>query len=133
MGLQDIIIERYFENFPKQSLRGISANTDMQITRVFRILNGSPMKLCEYESFENAIRKNELQKPNTESFLNISIECLRYLSEEKIGEFMQEMNQALKIKKESNCEKFSNNDQYQQLRYAKTSFGGKYITLNDFK
>ena len=67
MGLQDIIIERYFENFPKQSLRGISANTDMQITRVFRILNGSPMKLCEYESFENSIRKKALVH---EVFLN---------------------------------------------------------------
>lgn len=113
MGLQDIIIKRYFDYYPKQSLRGISTNTNIQITRVFRILNGSPMKLCEYESFENAIRKKELYAPNADRFLNISKECLRYLPEEKICEFMHEMNQALKIKKYSISENSTfNNNQF---------------------
>lgn len=99
MNLQEIIIKRYFEYFPKQSLREISAQTGIQITRVFRILNGSSMKLCEYEAFEEAICKIDLKSSKTELFLNLSKDCLRHLSEAKISEFMHEMSQAVKIKK----------------------------------
>lgn len=98
MNLQEIVIKRYFDHFPKQSLREISQNTNIQITRVFRLLNGSPMKLSEYESFENAIHKKELHITSSDQFLSLSKQCLRYLSEAKIAELMHEMNQSLKMR-----------------------------------
>lgn len=98
MNLQEIIIKRYFEYYPKHSLRQISKNTNIQITRVFRILNGSQMKLNEYESFDEAISKTKFHTTKTDQFINLSRECLCHLSDEKISELMIEMNQALKMK-----------------------------------
>jgi hypothetical protein len=98
MSLQEITIKRYFDHYPKQSLREISANTDIQITRVFRLLNGAQMKLCEYEAFENAIaQKISSQHNATDDFLKTTKECLRCLSESKLNEFLIEMKQSLKV------------------------------------
>ena len=72
MNLQQIVLKRYFDYYPKQSLREISENTNIQITRVFRLMNGSPMKLSEYESFENAIVQKELNATTNQQFLNLS-------------------------------------------------------------
>lgn len=53
--LQDAIILSYKEKYPTDKLRHISEKTSIQITRVFRILNGSEMKISEYEAFENCL------------------------------------------------------------------------------
>ena len=53
--LQNATIQAYKAVFPDDKLKNISERTSIQITRVFRILNGSEMKLTEYEAFQNAI------------------------------------------------------------------------------
>lgn len=99
MSLQEITIKRYLEQFPNQSLREISTNTNIQITRVFRLLNGSPMKLMEYEAFERVIDQKSFQnKVTTQDFISTSKECLQHLSETKLNELIHEMKQSLKIK-----------------------------------
>lgn len=98
MSLQEITIKRYFNHYPNQSLREVSANTNIQITRVFRLLNGSQMKLNEYEAFEDAINKKNISQHNsTDDFLTTTKECLQKLSESKLNEFLIEMKQSLKI------------------------------------
>lgn len=100
MSLQTITIKRYLDHFPKQSLREISNNTNIQITRVFRLLNGSQMKLKEYEAFERAIDQKRFQGfSSSEDFIFTSKECLEHLSESKLSELQNEMKQSLKVKK----------------------------------
>ena len=58
MGLQRQIINHYFELFGEhRTLREISAHLNIQITKVFRILNGYEMKISEYEKFRQAMGK----------------------------------------------------------------------------
>lgn len=57
--LQTAIIDSYKKKFPNDKLRHISEKTSIQITRVFRILNGSEMKISEYEAFQNCLSYNE--------------------------------------------------------------------------
>lgn len=56
MEKQNEIIELYFKTIKgKDTYREISEDTGIQITRIFRILNGSKMKICELEIFEKII------------------------------------------------------------------------------
>lgn len=55
MDLQMRVINRYFKIFGKKTLKEISTHTGIQITRVFRILNGSEMKLSEFSVFYSLV------------------------------------------------------------------------------
>ena len=92
--LQLNILKRYKEAFPKDRLKDYSFKTKIQITRVHRILNGSAMKLCEYEAFENAINQNQ---STTNELISTSIQCIQNLKDSKIKSFILQMNYALKI------------------------------------
>lgn len=59
--LQDIVIRNYKQTYPQDKLKDIASKTSIQITRVFRLLNGSEMKLKEYEAFEKAIAPDKTQ------------------------------------------------------------------------
>lgn len=49
--LQQAILRQYQEHFPGLTYRAIAEHTGIQLTRIFRIINGSEMKLREYEIF----------------------------------------------------------------------------------
>lgn len=53
--LEKEIIRRYRQVFPNDTLKMISEKTGIQITRVFRIMNGKPMKVRELELFESIL------------------------------------------------------------------------------
>ena len=72
MSLQTNILKDYRSLFPQDTLREISNRTGIQLTRVFRLLNGSPMKLAEYESFYDII---DLE--NTKSEKTSALKLLR--------------------------------------------------------
>lgn len=55
MKLQEKILREFQQAFPGETLRNISHLTGIQLTRVFRLMNGSAMKLDEYEAFLAAI------------------------------------------------------------------------------
>lgn len=52
MSLQNLILKEFKENHPEATFRQISEMTGIQITRVFRIFNGSKMKINEWEAFQ---------------------------------------------------------------------------------
>ncbi|MFA5583405.1 MAG: hypothetical protein WDA09_04245 [Bacteriovoracaceae bacterium] len=54
--LEKEVIRRYRQVFPHDTLKAISEKTGIQITRVFRIMNGKPMKVKELEVFENILK-----------------------------------------------------------------------------
>lgn len=57
MSLQKKVTDFYLRlnNYP--TLRFISQDTGLQLTRTFRVLNGAPMKVSEYEIFQNRIKE----------------------------------------------------------------------------
>lgn len=95
MSYQTHILNRYKETYPKHTLNEISKKTGIQVTRVFRILNGSEMKVSEYESFENAI---DTKSYSSLQLLKTAKKCLATLSEESLNSLVQEMNLKLKLK-----------------------------------
>ena len=85
MTLQQKTIQRFRKLFPQETLKGISEKTGIQITRVFRLFNGKPMKVEELEAFENAINAklgensqyHKLQSLMDEASSLLSVEDLR--------------------------------------------------------
>ena len=73
MTLQTKTIQRYRMYFPQETLRQVSARTGIQITRVFRLFNGKPMKVGELEAFEKALDEKMAENPSF-SRLNYSIQ-----------------------------------------------------------
>jgi hypothetical protein len=55
MSLQSRVLKEYRQQYPLHTLREISALTGIQLTRVFRLMNGAAMKLEEFEQFSEAI------------------------------------------------------------------------------
>ncbi len=58
MSLQKRTLNEFRLAYPQKSLRETSELTGIQLTRIFRLLNGSPMKVEEYEKFKIAISKS---------------------------------------------------------------------------
>jgi len=60
MVLQNLLIKDFRQKHPKMTYRQIGQLTGIQLTRVFRIFNGAPMKLNEWEAFQKLTNpKNE--------------------------------------------------------------------------
>lgn len=96
MSLQKSIIKQYKEIYPQDKLKDISKKTGIQITRIFRIfriLNGSEMKLREYEIFEQIIN----QTTNNAAIVKLAKSCLASLSSARRQSLVSNMQQALKL------------------------------------
>lgn len=96
MCLQQSILNRYRSANPTDTLKEISKKTGIQLTRVFRLMNGSEMKLKEYEAFEQALIQ-EQRGINTIDFLEKSKNCLLTLPPKTLQLLNIEMNHLLKI------------------------------------
>lgn len=94
MNLQTSIIKQYLLLNGDQTLRAISAQTGIQQTRVFRLLNGSEMKLAEYEIFHQQINKHIGLKC---SLADLAEQCFQNLNTESIKELEIFMNRKLSI------------------------------------
>ena len=57
MDSQKIILEQYSLLFGKPTIKEIAKDTGIQLTRVFRLLNGSSMKLSEYLVFQKKVKE----------------------------------------------------------------------------
>lgn len=93
-SLQKSIINQYQLKYPKHTLKQISSTTGIQITRVFRILNGYDMKLSEYQLFEEAIHGGENKR---KVFFNLSNLCQTNLSQKKLDQIESFMKHHLNI------------------------------------
>lgn len=85
MSLQHKIFQRYYSAVPKLTYRQISKETGIQITRVFRIVNGSKMKLEEYQAVEQAINRH-VEPTDYFEFLQLAKNCAEVLSSEALAE-----------------------------------------------
>lgn len=95
MNKQQIIIQRYRQLFPQETLRETSIRTNIQITRVFRLFNGKPMKVKEFEVFENIIQKKVAEKPEMARLSSLMEEAFAILSKyelNKIYEYVARKN-----------------------------------------
>jgi hypothetical protein len=94
MKLQKTILKQYMLLNQDPTLKKIANDTGIQQTRVFRILNGSTMKLSEYEIFHHQI-KEVMGLSN--SLETLAVECFSKLSSESIKEIEILMTRKLAI------------------------------------
>lgn len=95
MSLQKLVTKRYMSLHNYPTLKSISLDTGVQITRAFRILNGHSMKLSEYEVFSKSIREKMSSIGKLE---NLVEECSLKLSPIEIDELNAILNKKLKLK-----------------------------------
>lgn len=85
MSLQNKIISRYRLFYPTHTLREVSATTGIQITRVFRLFNGKPMKVGELEAFEKVISERMSENPNYSRLHHALEEASSLLTNDELG------------------------------------------------
>jgi hypothetical protein len=83
MELQKIILGQYVLLNGDPTLKFISDDTGIQITRVFRLFNGSLMKLSEYQVFQQKVK---VKMGLTNTLENIAFDCSLKLSPAAIKE-----------------------------------------------
>jgi hypothetical protein len=93
MQSQETLLKRYKEVYPRDTFQNISDKSNIQITRVFRIFNGSEMKLKEYLSINELLKT----KIDAKQFIQKAKNCLETLSIDKVEILMNQMTHSLKI------------------------------------
>lgn len=88
MSLQKKSLQRYRLFFPNDTLREVSARTGIQITRVFRLFNGKPMKVGELEAFEQTIMEKLKENPNHMRLTDILEEASAILTNDEMGKII---------------------------------------------
>lgn len=98
MNLQQKTIFRYKQFFPAEPLRITAEKTGIQITRVFRLFSGRPMKVEELEVFEtlitNKIKENPAQQKLTEILENSSL----ILTNSEIEKLLEKVERKIKAR-----------------------------------
>lgn len=92
---QDTILKNFRETFPKKTLKTISEETGIQMTRVFRIMNGSEMKIGEYEAFERVLTNDALSQSKI-SLMKKFKRCISFLGDGDLSFLEVEINHLLK-------------------------------------
>ena len=96
MSYQKSILKKYKATYPKKTLKEISEETGIQMTRVFRIFNGAEMKINEFESFEKSIRKNSTNESRVRLIEKVQL-ALNTMAERELSYFEIEINHLLKL------------------------------------
>lgn len=81
MELQKTILSQYVLLNGEPTLKRITADTGIQITRVFRLFNGSTMKLSEYQIFQQKVKE---KMGLTSTLEELAFNCSLKLSPEAI-------------------------------------------------
>lgn len=82
MNLQNEIIAKYQKQYPDTTLKDLSRKTGIQVTRVFRIMNGYDMKLSEYEKFHKLINQSHLTETQNDH-LDLYTEYIKSITDFK--------------------------------------------------
>jgi len=85
LSLQTKILKEYRQSYPNHTLRETACHTGIQLTRVFRLMNGSPMKLEEFEQFSEALQKSPFDNAPGEAFLHVSREAQKTLNANELS------------------------------------------------
>lgn len=72
------VIEKFYATHGQMTLKQMSTMTGIQLTRVFRILNGYEMKLGEYLTFQKLVEdpSGERQKSKLEELTTLALKKL---------------------------------------------------------
>lgn len=89
---QKQLLLNYKTTFPDDTLKIISKKTGIQQTRVFRLFNGSEMKISEYKSFMSLL--NQEPKENNK-ISNLAKECFQRLPTRVLSTIVGDMENAL--------------------------------------
>ncbi len=91
--LQNEVLSEYVKMLGNPPLRVISENTGINMSRIFRLYNGSEMSLKEYQVF-----KNEMMRIKEISSLDDLIErCLYKLSKDKLSKIVVDLERSLVV------------------------------------
>lgn len=94
MELQNKILNQYLVIYGKKSFKAMAQDTGIQLTRIFRLFNGSPMKLSEYQIFEEKIRTKFGAEKDLEA---IAKECMLVLGKDSIKELEECLQRKLEL------------------------------------
>jgi hypothetical protein len=94
MNLQKTILKQYMLLNQEPTLKRIATDTGIQQTRVFRLLNGSLMKLSEYEIFHKKVQE---KMGLTNGLESLAQECFKNLKTESIKEIETFMHRKMAI------------------------------------
>lgn len=95
MEEQKKILEQFNNLYGRPTYEGMAKITGIQITRCFRIMNGSELKLKEYLIFKKLIN----DKVASESLLALAESCLISLNESALKEIADLCERKLFFKK----------------------------------
>ena len=94
MSLQAWILDKYINSTGYKTLKEISKDTGIQLTRVFRLLHGKEMKLAEFEIFQ---KKSFGNFDQSLTIISLANECAFKLEEPKLLEISNFMKRNLII------------------------------------
>ena len=92
--MQQTILNAYQKQFPSQTFQNISKQTGIQVTRIFRIFNGSEMKLGEYITFKSII---DQKRGADQKFQELFDHALMTLPNESLRELRSSLEKKKRI------------------------------------
>ena len=95
ISYQETILKNFRETFPSKTLKTISEETGIQMTRVFRIMNGSEMKIGEYEAFEKVLTQGALSQSKIDLMKKFK-SCISFMGDGDLAFLEVEINHLLK-------------------------------------
>ncbi len=94
MTAQSTLIKQYMDFFDHPTLKEVSKNTGIQVTRVFRIFNGAEMKISEFDAFQREINK---KRGASFELQNLAIDCESKISGDDLKEIEDFLKGKLKV------------------------------------
>lgn len=95
MTLQQQILAEFKQHFPRRTFREIEDLTGIQLTRVFRLMNGAPMRLDEYETLKHVIETRSPFFKSTDRGDKLLARVRAELSHEEIEKIFGQMEKRL--------------------------------------
>ena len=92
MDIQNALLHKYMDLKDQPTLQTMADETGIQRTRIFRLFNGSEMKLSEYLSFQSAVVEEQGRSKSLNSLFQ---ECESELSTKSLNDISNLMNSLL--------------------------------------
>jgi len=98
MNLQNRTINRYKNLFPNDTMRETSHRTGIQLTRIFRLFNGKPMKVKELEVFDELIRSQMKDQAILENIYQLLQEAEDLFTREEMNHLAHSLERRIKAR-----------------------------------
>jgi hypothetical protein len=99
MDTSPSLLKALRQGHPTASYVELADHTGIQVSRVFRLYKGAPMRLEEFQKILHALPQNRGHPEDLEEFYHKSIQCLIHLEAHKLRELTQKLHQALQWKR----------------------------------